>query len=126
MKMLLMAASGGAIGAGARYLVGVWATRLLGHGFPWGTLIVNVVGCLVMGLIVELVALRWSISNELRTFLMTGILGGFTTFSAFSLDFAVLMERKEQGLALIYAGASVGFSLLALFAGLSIARAMVQ
>lgn len=126
MKMVLMAAVGGAIGAAGRYLVSVGATRLLGHGFPWGTLIVNIVGCLAMGLLIEAIAVRWSVSNEVRTLLATGILGGFTTFSAFSLDFAVLMERKAQGLAVLYLGASVGFSLLALFAGLAIARAAFQ
>lgn len=126
MKMVLMAAMGGAIGAAGRYLVGVGAVRLLGTGFPWSTLIVNVAGCLIMGLLIEAIALRYSISNEMRTFLATGILGGFTTFSAFSLDFAVLMERKAQGLAMIYLGASVGFSVLALFAGLAIARMLIQ
>lgn len=126
MKMVLMAAMGGAIGAGARYLVGVGAIRFFGLGFPWGTLIVNVVGSLIMGLLIAGVALRYSISNELRTFIATGILGGFTTFSAFSLDFAVLMERKAEGLALMYLGASVGLSIIALFAGLYIARTLFQ
>lgn len=126
MKMFLMAAAGGAIGAGGRYLAGVAAMRLLGPGFPWGTLFVNIAGCFLMGLIIELAALRWSMSNEMRTFITTGILGGFTTFSAFSLDFAVLMERKAQGLAMLYLGASVALSLLALFAGLGIARAFAQ
>jgi CrcB protein len=126
MKMLLMAAIGGSVGAGARYLVGVGALRLLGSGFPWGTLIVNVVGSLIMGLIIASVALKYSISNEMRTLLSTGVLGGFTTFSAFSLDFVVLMERKAQGLAMAYLGASVGLSILALFAGLYIARTIFQ
>jgi CrcB protein len=124
--MVLMAAMGGAIGAGARYMVGVGAMRFFGPGFPWGTLIVNVVGSLIMGLLIAGVALRYSISNEVRTFLATGILGGFTTFSAFSLDFAVLMERKAEGLALMYLGASVGLSIIALFAGLYIARTLFQ
>lgn len=124
--MVLMAAMGGAIGAAGRYLVGVGAMRVLGPGFPWGTLIVNIAGCLAMGILIEAIAMRYSVSNEMRTFLATGILGGFTTFSAFSLDFAVLMERKAHGLAVLYLGASVGFSLLALFAGLAIARAAFQ
>jgi CrcB protein len=126
MKMVLMAAMGGAIGASARYLVGVGALRLIGTGFPWGTLIVNIAGSLIMGLMIETFTLRYSVSNEFRTFLATGVLGGFTTFSAFSLDFAVLMERKAQGLAVIYLGASVGLSVLALFAGLYIARIIYQ
>lgn len=126
MKMVLMAAMGGAIGAAGRYLVSVGAMRLIGSGFPWGTLIVNVAGSLVMGLMIEAFALRYSVSHEVRTFLATGILGGFTTFSAFSLDFAVLMERKAEGLAVVYLGASVGLSILALFAGLYIARVVLQ
>lgn len=124
--MLLMAAMGGAIGAAGRYLVGVGAIRLLGTGFPWGTLIVNVVGSLIMGMMIEAFALRYSVSNEVRAFLATGILGGFTTFSAFSLDMATLIERKAQGLTVIYLGASVGLSILALFAGLAIARVIFQ
>jgi len=124
--MVLMAAMGGAIGAAGRYLVGVSAMRLLGAGFPWGTLIVNVVGSLIMGLMIEAIALRYSVSNEMRVFLATGILGGFTTFSAFSLDFATLIERKAQGLAVVYLGASVCLSILALFAGLALARTLFQ
>lgn len=126
MKMALMAAMGGALGAGARYLVGVGALRFFGPGFPWGTLIVNVAGSLMMGVLIASLALRYSLTNEMRTFLATGILGGFTTFSAFSLDFAVLIERKAQGLALLYLGASVGLSILALFSGLYIARTLFQ
>lgn len=124
--MLIMAAMGGAIGAAARYAVSVGATRLFGHGFPWGTLTVNVVGCLIMGLLIEAIALKYSVSLEVRTFLFTGILGGLTTFSAFSLDFATLVERKAHLLAAIYLTASVGLSVLALFAGLAIARAVMQ
>lgn len=126
MKMVLMAAMGGAIGAAGRYIVGVGAIRLIGTGFPWGTLIVNVAGSLIMGLMIETFALRYSVSNEIRTFLATGVLGGFTTFSAFSLDFAVLIERKSEGLVVVYLGASVGFSILALFVGLYIARTVLQ
>lgn len=124
--MFLMAAAGGAVGAGARYLVGIGALRLIGSGFPWGTLIVNVVGSFLMGALIEGAALKWSMSNEMRTFLATGILGGFTTFSAFSLDFAVLIERKANAAAMLYLGASVCLSVLALFAGLSVMKAIVQ
>lgn len=126
MKLMLFAAAGGAVGAAGRYLVGVAAVRLLGHGFPWGTLIVNIVGSLIMGALIEAVALRYSISNEMRTFLTTGILGGFTTFSAFSLDFAVLIERKAHGLAALYLCTSVALSIGALFAGLYLARSLLQ
>ena len=126
MKLMLFAAAGGAVGAAGRYLVGVAAVRLLGHGFPWGTLVVNIVGSLIMGALIEAVALRYSISNEMRTFLTTGILGGFTTFSAFSLDFAILIERKAHGLAALYLCASVALSIGALFAGLYLARSLLQ
>ena len=126
MKLVALAAAGGAIGAAARYLVGIGAARLLGFGFPWGTLIVNVAGCLAMGILIELIAQKFSATNELRTFVATGILGGFTTFSAFSLDFAILIERKQHIAAASYLGASVGLSILALFAGLAIARAALQ
>ncbi|GBE43018.1 MAG TPA: fluoride efflux transporter CrcB [Rhizobiales bacterium] len=126
MKLVLMAAMGGAIGAAGRYLVSVGVIKLIGTGFPWGTLIVNVAGSFIMGLMIEAIALRYSVSNEFRTFLATGVLGGFTTFSAFSLDFAVLMERRDEGLAAVYLGASVGLSILALFAGLYVARTFLQ
>jgi CrcB protein len=126
MKLMILAAMGGAIGAAARYAVSVGATRFIGHGFPWGTLAVNVIGCLIMGSLVEAIALKYSVSQEVRTFLFTGILGGFTTFSAFSLDFATLVERKEHVMAGLYLGASVGLSIFALFAGLAMARAVIQ
>lgn len=124
MKTLLFVAAGGAIGASARYLVGVGSGRLLGYGFPWGTLAVNVLGCFIMGLLIEAMALRWSVSNELRAFLTVGILGGFTTFSAFSFDFAYLLERGDHLAAWLYLVASVGLSIGALFLGLAIVRAL--
>ncbi|MEC9368355.1 MAG: fluoride efflux transporter CrcB [Pseudomonadota bacterium] len=126
MNMVFWVAAGGAIGASARYLVGVGAARLLGSGFPGGTLIVNVLGCFLMGILIEAAALKLSLSNEMRTFLATGILGGFTTFSAFSLDFAVLWERKETAAALAYLGSSVVFSVLALFLGLLLVRMVLE
>ena len=126
MKMLLLAAAGGAIGAAGRYLVSMAALRWFGYGFPWGTVTVNVLGCFLMGILIELLALKYSASNEVRIFLATGILGGFTTFSAFSLDFAVLYERREVAAALTYAGASVVLSILALFAGLSLIRSALS
>lgn len=126
-KLLIMAASGGAIGAGARYLTGVAVTRLVGHAsaFPWATLTVNVLGSFLMGIIIELLALRFSASAEMRTFLTTGVLGGFTTFSTFSLDVATLIERKAGVLAAVYIAASVALSILALFAGLKVARSFL-
>ena len=126
MTMFFYAALGGAIGAAARYGVNITTPKLIGHGFPWGTMIVNIAGSFMMGLLIAVMALAWTTSQELRVFLTTGILGGFTTFSAFSLDFATLYERKEYGLAFGYAGGSVVLSLLAVFAGLYLARTVLQ
>jgi CrcB protein len=124
MKTLLFVAAGGALGASARYLVGVASGRLLGFGFPWGTLTVNVLGCFVMGLLIEAMALRWNVSNELRALLTVGLLGGFTTFSAFAVDFALLYERDAYLIAGVYLIASVALSLTALFTGLALVRAL--
>jgi CrcB protein len=117
-------AAGGAIGSAARYFVNIWSGRILGMEFPWHTLIVNIVGCFAMGVLIELMALKLNVSNEMRAFLTTGILGGFTTFSAFSLDFAVLVERKALAAAGLYAAGSVVISLVAVFAGLALIRTL--
>ena len=122
MSTLLSVAAGGAIGASARYLLGLGMTRVMGFNFPWGTLTVNIVGSFLMGLLIEYFLLRGISSPETRTFLATGILGGFTTFSAFSLDVAVLMDRKEHAAAALYMAGSVGISILMLYAGFALAR----
>ncbi|MCY4192665.1 MAG: fluoride efflux transporter CrcB, partial [Rhodospirillaceae bacterium] len=93
MKMLLAVALGGAIGAVARYGVGVWTGRVLGHGFPWATILVNVTGSLILGLLISYMALRTQFPAEWRAFLAVGVLGAFTTFSTFSLDATTLMQR---------------------------------
>jgi len=93
MNAILLVASGGAIGSVARYLVGVGMARAFGVAFPYGTLTVNVIGGFLMGLFIELLARRFDGSPELRLFIAIGILGGFTTFSSFSLDVVVLWER---------------------------------
>lgn len=116
---------GAGIGGAGRHGVNVLSARLFGTGFPAGTLVINVLGCLVMGLIAGAFAFRGHLPQELRLFLTTGILGGFTTFSAFSLDAALLWERGEVGLAALYVGASVIFSLLAVAAGLALSRLML-
>jgi fluoride exporter len=126
MPTFLWVALGGAIGSVARYGMNVWSGRLLGSEFPWHTFIVNVLGCFAMGALVELMALKLNVSNETRAFLTTGILGGFTTFSAFSLDFAVLVERKSYGAAAAYGAGSVALSLIAVFAGLSLVRTLAS
>lgn len=120
MATLAQVALGGAVGALARYLTGLGMVRLLGHGFPFGTLVVNVVGSFFMGVLV--VALAHLGGNRFAPLLMTGLLGGFTTFSAFSLDAVTLYERGQAGLALMYVGTSVLVSLAALTAGLFVAR----
>ena len=122
MRLVLYAAAGGAIGTVARHFVNIGFGRWLGAGFPWSTFVVNVVGSFLMGALIEALALRFSGSVELRTFLATGILGGFTTFSAFSMDFAVLMQRHETVAAITYVIASVALSIAALYAGLAVTR----
>lgn len=124
MPVIVWVAAGGALGSALRYLVNVWSARALGMAFPWHTLSVNVVGSFIMGLAVALMAPKLGASLEIRAFATTGILGGFTTFSAFSLDFAMLVERQSYGLAGTYAAGSVLLSLAAVFAGLSFARAL--
>ncbi|KGJ05959.1 CrcB protein [Paracoccus halophilus] len=115
----LQVALGGAIGASARYGVNILATRLV-PGFPLGTLIANVLGCFAMGMLASLLTLRGG--QDWAPFLLTGLLGGFTTFSAFALDTMVLWERGASGTATGYALASVTASLLAVIAGLSLGR----
>lgn len=122
MYNLVIVAAGGAVGASLRHLTGLAAMRLLGVNFPWGTLAVNIVGSFAMGVFIELLARRFGASNELRLFIATGLLGGFTTFSAFSLDVAVLWERGAMATAAGYVLASVVGAILALFAGLWVAR----
>ena len=113
---------GGGLGATLRYLVNVFCARCLGTGFPWGTFIINVTGSTVMGLIAGYLAFKGEASQPWRLFIMTGILGGYTTFSAFSLDTAVLYERGELGLAAAYVLGSVVLSIAGLFAGLALVR----
>jgi CrcB protein len=125
MNMILLVALGGALGSVLRYGVNVMAGRLIGTGFPWGTMTVNIVGSFVMGALIAAMALRWQVSQETRAFLTTGILGGFTTFSAFSLDAALLTERGDLGGAVIYVAGSVGLSLIAIFAGLWLMRTLL-
>jgi CrcB protein len=122
MAELLAVAAGGVLGAVARYSVYVAVGHLLGTGFPYATLIVNVVGSFAMGVLVETMAVVWSASNEMRLFLATGMLGAFTTFSTFSLDFAVLYERRALALCSLYTVASLILSVGALFVGLHLVR----
>lgn len=120
----LAVAAGGALGAVGRFAVGGLALRLMGPGFPWGTLAVNVIGGVLIGLLAALLATRYSGSPLLHAGLVTGFLGGFTTFSAFSLETALMIERHDWTVAMVYVLASVVLCVLAVFAGLAIGRAL--
>ena len=124
MQLLLFASVGGAIGAGLRFLVNeAFAARGL-LAFPWATLTVNVLGSFIMGVCSAMFVHRSHLSPELRTFVLTGVLGGFTTFSAFSMDVARLFEVGESTSALVYILSSVVVSIAAVFLGLWVARAV--
>lgn len=122
MNVLLLVFVGGGFGAVARHLSGMAVMRAAGPGFPWGTMVVNIAGSLAMGLLIAWLARRSSGDSELRLLLATGFLGGFTTFSAFSLDAVTLYERGALTAAAAYVIASVTVSILALFGGLWLAR----
>ena len=120
MTRLLIVAAGGALGAVARYGVGRW---LPATGWPWPTLTANVAGGLLMGLLAGWLAFRGGAQGEtIRLFAAIGLLGGFTTFSAFSLETALMIEKRQFALASGYVAASVVLSIAALFLGLMIAR----
>ena len=113
---------GGGLGATLRHLINVTCARCMGTGFPWGTFIINITGSTVMGLIAGYLAFKGEASQPWRLFLMTGILGGYTTFSAFSLDVALLYQRGETALAALYVLASVALAIGGLFLGLALVR----
>lgn len=119
-QTLFAVAAGGAIGSALRYLVNVAALRIAGPGFPWGTFAVNLLGSFVMGVLV--VVLAGTAGTRHAPFLMTGVLGGFTTFSAFSLDAVRLYDGGQAGLAALYVVGSVGAGLIALVAGMGLAK----
>jgi CrcB protein len=120
---LLLVGLGGALGAIGRYLLGVEATRILGRGWPYGTFAANLIGGLCMGLLVGVLAHRGGADQERwRLLVGVGVLGGFTTFSSFSLETALMLERREYAVAGGYVAGSVTLAIVALFAGLAIAR----
>ncbi|HEV7320882.1 MAG TPA: fluoride efflux transporter CrcB [Ensifer sp.] len=125
MTQLLLVGAGGALGSILRYLVGLWTVRRFGPGFPWGTLGVNITGSFLIGVLAEVIMRKFGASPDMRVFLITGVLGGYTTFSAFSLDAITLVERGDVMLSLAYIVASVALSLLAVFSGLALMRAIV-
>ena len=124
MTSYLLVFFGGGLGATLRHLINLTCARCIGTGFPWGTFIINITGSLVMGLIAGYLAFRGEAAQPWRLFVMTGILGGYTTFSAFSLDAALLYERGALGLAAAYVLGSVILSIAGLFAGLWLIRAL--
>jgi CrcB protein len=113
---------GGGLGSSLRHTVNIVCPRLLGSAFPYHTFIINITGSIVMGLIAGYLAFKGGATQPWRLFLMTGVLGGYTTFSAFSLDAALLYERGEIGSALFYVLGSVVLSIAGLFAGLALVR----
>ena len=121
MIHLFLVMLGGALGAGARYGVGRASLAMLGPGYPWGTLTVNLAGGFAMGLLAGLIS-RFVSGEEWRLLLGVGVLGGFTTFSAFSLEVANMIERGTIGTAALYVAVSVVGSVAALFVGLALAR----
>lgn len=122
MNGLIYVALGGALGASARYGLANAAARVSGPGFPVGTLAANIVGSFAMGVLAAWLAAKVSGAENMRLFLGVGLLGGFTTFSAFSLEAVTLIEKKSYGAFAGYVGSSVVLSLLALAAGLILAR----
>lgn len=123
MNHLLLVAVGGGLGTALRYGVGRWAMVLIGPGFPFGTFAVNIIGGFLMGLLAGWLA-RISSGEELRLLLGVGVLGGFTTFSAFSLEIYNMITRAEVALAAAYAVSSVAGSVLAVLAGVWLMRGM--
>lgn len=120
--LLAAVAAGGALGSVARYVTVIGVGRIVGVGFPYGVLVVNIIGGFVIGVLAELMALVWSPSETMRAFLIVGVLGGYTTFSAFSLDAWLLIEKGLYGPAILYILASVILSIGALVTGLTLTR----
>ena len=126
MRIPLAVAAGGAIGASARYLLVGGLDLWFGAGFPVGTLAVTAAGSFLIGVLIEVTALVWSPSPELRAFLVAGVLGSFTTVSAFSLEVLVLLERGASSLAGLYLTASVTLSLAGIYAGMRLLRLVLS
>ncbi len=125
MKLLLSIGLGGAIGAIGRYFVMIAVARLVGTAFPYATLLVNVTGSLLLGLLVEAMAVLWQVDETLRAFVVVGVLGAFTTFSTFSLDVVYLFHRGEIASALLYVILSVVLSVLAFGIGMYAVRHLI-
>jgi len=124
MHQYLLVFIGGGLGAALRHFVNGASARLVGADWPLGTLFINVTGSLLMGVVAALFAARLSLPPPLRLFVATGILGGYTTFSTFSLETALLLERGQSGAALLYVAGSVLLGVAGLFAGMWLVRAL--
>lgn len=124
MNTIVAITCGGALGAVLRYLSSIWAFKTFGDGFPYGTLSVNIFGSFVMGLLIAFFTEHWQPSHEVRMFLITGVLGAFTTFSAFSFDVSILYERGDFLLTGVYVSASVVGAIMALFLGMFLVRSL--
>lgn len=125
MPLILSISVGAIIGALSRHFMMNAVGKWLGTGFPWGTVLINMLGSFIMGVLIETFALKWSASQEVRAMLTVGILGSFTTFSTFSLDFALLTERGQLAYAFGYAALSVLAAITALFGGLYLVRTLL-
>jgi len=125
MNLIVSISLGAVIGALSRHYIMVSLARLLGTNFPWGTLLINVLGSLLMGILIELLALKLSLSQELRALLTVGILGSFTTFSTFSMETALLIQRGDFTTAILYSLGSVVIGVGALFIGIYIVRVLI-
>jgi CrcB protein len=122
MLNVVAVAIGAAVGANLRYGLALWAAQRFGTTFPYGTLIINLLGCLVIGALLTLAATRLPLSEPLRLLLVTGLLGGFTTFSSFGYETYSLITGGNLLAAGLYIGASVGMGLVAVFLGASLVR----
>ncbi len=122
MTTLLAIMTGGAIGAALRYGVTVACTRILGDAFPYGTLAVNLIGCFVIGLVGVMLLGPWKLHEAARLGLIIGVLGGFTTFSAYGWDVVALLEQRQVGRAFLYVTLSNGLGVLGVWAGMGLAR----
>lgn len=124
MERLLLVCLGGALGSGARYLVGQWSLAQFGKGFPWGTLAVNVIGSFAIALVIHAADVKPEFPFNWRLFLTTGIMGGFTTYSAFNQETLTYFESGEVAKAFGYAAVTLLACLAAGYAGLNSGRAM--
>jgi CrcB protein len=125
MSMVLAVACGGALGAVGRYLISSFMQTVAGNAFPWGTLTVNVLGCAIVGALVTVLANIWSPTQEIRAFLTVGMMGALTTFSAFSLEVVLMIERAQWVMAAGYVAASVILCVAAILLSMAGMRAIL-